>query len=789
MRARLINDKFGLTIVKKHSLRTTRIERDDPQRLLTRIGGAAAGILAVLSSDQAPDLALRTLTLFDCLLRVLDEPVIHSPLAFATKRFETIQKLFYGALGSKYFIDATPVTRVALARTFGNLIEQLSLSTPVALLEYKQAYANRIPVEFIKYFEETPLNVEQVKLLRSFTLISDSGVEYDTLLAPLAASLGDTFVDSFHNALKNIARSKAKDSALRDFGTTFAGFVHQQEQTNKPVTINSLRDPDAVYLLIVDFMEYHFMKMTRRDFPVQESTLPSLQKLWSRYITYWTKLSNDGVLAMPGFPFPAGNPSLLNNNSIGHQRVVVQSDGTHNMVTHKLITEVPLHLTDEEATQILFRQLKQDFSVVQSWLGNHLDAFFADRRQGIDISDAIDRLPTDDELRGRFTWQKDADTVALAVKYFRVRFCGYVDTSNKCTIVYPNCDAREGPLKSQVARYLGIPSRREALAIMGFLASTDGRFSESALSACTLTDRNGTRINAVETDAGMSLSVLKERDAKNGWHDVILDNTATAYVRQWISATKPLRDYMRENAIIGWTNLFIYTGSPLGKPNYFQRSTNLNNSFRKFAKEHEEELGAAANIVSIPRIRSTRGILIFLEKMDLSAMARELGNTEITSLRHYLPDSLWEYFALRWLRIFQNLIIVEATRNTIYMQRALKFTDAVEMDTFLRNHALTSLLPPDDEDPHDPVSSNLSEIIVAASPGVFAILMSISEAAKRAESEGRTITPQALYWMEFADRLSAHIQSDQFHQREIKQMMSNAMENTDSKNFMQVVCA
>ena len=111
------------------------------------------------------------------------------------------------------------------------------------------------------------------------------------------------------------------------------------------------------------------------------------------------------------------------------------------------------------------------------------------------------------------------------------------------------------------------------------------------------------------------------------------------------------------------------------------------------------------------------------------------------------------------------------------------------MDTFLRNHALTSLLPPDDESPQEPVSSDLSEIIVTASPGVFAILMSISEAARRAESEGRAITPQALYWMEFADRLSAHIQSDQFHQREIKRMMSDAMKNTNSKNFMQVVCA
>ena len=65
LRARLISEKFGLTIVKKHSLRATRIERDDPERLLNRFGGEAAGTLAALLSKQAYDLALRTLVLFD----------------------------------------------------------------------------------------------------------------------------------------------------------------------------------------------------------------------------------------------------------------------------------------------------------------------------------------------------------------------------------------------------------------------------------------------------------------------------------------------------------------------------------------------------------------------------------------------------------------------------------------------------------------------------------------------------------------------------------------------------
>jgi hypothetical protein len=180
--------------------------------------------------------------------------------------------------------------------------------------------------------------------------------------------------------------------------------------------------------------------------------------------------------------------------------------------------------------------------------------------------------------------------------------------------------------------------------------------------------------------------------------------------------------------------------------------------------------------------------------MDIKQMARELGNNTETSLRHYLPGALWDYFTTRWIRIFQNLLIVEATRNTPYMARALHFESAADMDEFLLNHAVAPLIP--DEDLNNEASSNLdsggpqyTEMMVAASPEIFTVLVSIAEASAIADENGQEITPQALYWTEFTTRIKKHIESKDFHDRGIKKMMITAAQSARPAEFMGVVCA
>lgn len=735
----------------------------------------------------------RAVLLFDCLLRVIDEPSVSSSIAFATTRFRELQVLFYGALGSDRFIDASETTRIGWAYAFYTVLKRLDTKTPVMLPDHRQKAACAIPEEFVHAFEQLKFDDEQVRKLRPYLLQAKSGVKYNVLLGDMVPIFGEQFTNEFHEGLCTIARPKAKDAALRDFGTTFTRFVCHRASNHQPISPELLTEPAFVQTLLVDFMEYHFMKMTRRKDGAQEGTLGSLQKLWSRYQNYWNALVRQKIFAAPSSAFPAGNPKLLADDSIGHRKVKTDDTGNTTVISHKLITAVPLHLTDEEATKLIFEQLRSDFTKVQTWLRDHLDSFFFDYELGHTLAAEAQDLPANDKLEQATRVVSGDCGFPVAIKYFKEVHGGYTDTSRIPTTVYPDLAARSRISKARLARYLGIPGRQEAMAFMAFLASLDGRFSESALATAKLLDGTGKRINAVETDAGLTLTVLKERDAGDGWHDVLLKEESANVVRRWIEVTAPIRKHMKDHGVSGWQNLIIYTGNPLGAPAHFVRSSNINSTFRHFALAHETQLGSLAAHVTIPRIRSTRGVLVFLETMDITQMARELGNTNETSLRHYLPDSLWEYFTTRWLRIFQNLLIVEATKDTPYMQRALHFSSAAEMDEFLKNHAVTPLIPKEEEvSEHVPIANMErapNELMVAASPGIFATLLSIAEASFQATALGRQLTPQARYWTEFTTRLTAHVQSAAFHDRGIKQMMSAAAANTTPANYMGVVCA
>jgi len=795
MRKLRIGRTVGLTIVNSHLVRMTAQDWESPQTCFERLKGEALSQLVAAASNadgSSKGTRRRALILFDYLLRAIDEPPLASPLGFQTERFRELQLLFYGAMGSTGFMEAAEVTRIGYAYGFYTLLTGLSERTSIALADYHQGAATEIPIELIDLFEDHGLVAAEVKKLRPFLLHAETGLEYRVLLDGLVSPLGSCFADAFHQGLREIAATRKKDTNLRDFGTTFAKFVAKLASEGKPISAELLKDPSFVDVLLVDFMEYHFMKLTRRKASVGEGTLQSLQKQWSRYRLHWIALAERGIVASPRYAFPEGNPSLLARQEVGHRRIATNENGTSSLVTAKLIVPVPLHLTDEEAALLLFEKLREEFGNVQSWLRQHLLDFFADAAIGERLAASVDHLPSKEELTKAVARDpKSEHAMALAVKCFKELHGGYIDTSCDTNSVYPTGASRGSVSKVRLSRYLGIPRRQEAMALMGYLASVDGRFSESALSACQIFDSSGVRINVVEVDSGLGISVLKERHSGDGWHNVVLKDEPAEMVRRWVAHTAPLRNHMREHGIPGWQNLFVYCGAAIGAPAHFDRSSNLHSFFRNFARANAKRLGDVAEQVSIAKIRSTLGVLRFLETMDIQKMAFELGNTTETSLKHYLPDSLWEYFATRWLRIFQNLQIVEATRNTPHMQRALGFKSAAEMDQFLRTHALRPLVPESAQSPaagSDTSKPAASEVLVAASHDVFVALLSVAEAGRMAQVAGRKLSGHGLYWMEFAEKIRGHIQSDAYHDLAIKAMLNRAAANIDPEKFVEAVC-
>lgn len=797
-----------LIIVTRKLLRVTQKEWLEPTRLLPRIQGTALSEF-VAELDNSPTHSARynrqrALLMFDRMLRVIDEPPISSVLYLSTKRFAELQDLFYGALASNKFNSSTPETRLSYARAFYTLLRDLKQRFVIQPSLFVPNSNKLLPDELAKLFDETDLCQEETGKLQPFLLTDKSSKTYNVLLAPMVPVLGRDFTIRFHSALNDIARPIAKNTGLRDFGTTFAQFIAGRADAGQSITEAHLQDSRFVREMVVDFMEAHFRKMLSMKGGAQEGTLASLQKLWSRYVNYLDVLVEKNVIAKPLFGIPKGKPTLTNVREVRHQRKSDPGD-KESGITHKLLTPLPLHLSDDATTNVIFTQINRDFTTVQNWLDSHLESLWQSYEQGTFLAKSLPcNLAKGNEFINSLSPKKNPNALVEAVRYFNQKYDGYVDTSLIETAAYPGKVARNGVSKVKLAQLLGVPNREDAMAMMAYLASVDGRFTESALADAKLLDRQGTRINAVNSgEDTLTLSVLKERADQQGWQDIVLSGRAYVFMQRWLQLTAPLREYMKDNHVKGWQNLFIYSGKPLSTPTFFTRSSNINSFFRAFAQRHETTLGELADFVTISRIRAQKGIITFLKDFDVKAMARELGNAPDTSMRHYMPDAIWNYFAVRWIRIFQNLLIVEATRDSPYMAPALRFKNATELDEFLKNHALEPLIPQRVEEP-DAVSEQerengldagrqlapkVQEVMIAASHSIFCTLLSVMDAVKFTLHAGDKVHDKALYWYEFAKRLQAHIESDAYPDRGIKKLMKTASLKASRDNFLKAVRA
>jgi hypothetical protein len=254
----------GMTIISHSLLRTSSKAWTEPTHLFKRLRGPAlAEIVAELHNSRAKAAVYyrqRSLLMFDCMLRVIDEPEITSVLELGTKRFAELQSIFYGALASDKFNALAPASRISFARSFYQLLTTLGEKFEIRLTNFVPNSNKNLPTELAALFDDTSLNNDEVAKLQPFLLTPKTGEDYNVLLAPMVSHLGLSFTRRFHTVLRSIASAKAKDTALRDFGTTFARFVEAQSSTDNPVTEAKLKDGELVYKLLVRFMTYHFMK-------------------------------------------------------------------------------------------------------------------------------------------------------------------------------------------------------------------------------------------------------------------------------------------------------------------------------------------------------------------------------------------------------------------------------------------------------------------------------------------------------------------------------------------------
>jgi hypothetical protein len=761
--------EIGLTIIKStNSLVNYPITRIPPD-VLELMQRSCDGLAGEARSYKTAHL----LKLLDAFFHVTGFQV--SYLALSTPAFETAARGFAGALLDQSIIQASDQTTREYLRVFVKLLDKMRAEVP--LLPFLTLADTDSPKTQAAW-ERMKRNID-LKALRYWNGWEIQGRKGKISYLPIPLvwnSHGEDFAEFIYkkyrqNAAKQLAPSHS------DFNLWLQYISENAERW--PTT--SLQHPIHIKSLFIDFMRHNFFQALEFGSDIAIRT-----KSYSKFIYMIEEVFID-----PGFwarPFAGKLPRPTVKTPPGsHTNLKKKKDGT--VVKNKLITEIPLHVSDSQAIELLFKQIHADNRLVLDWAKTRL----ANAERALLDCQSLARngnILTTGNNKVKELLYIGAEN--LCATYQRMGL-GYLKAQDKNAVGHVS--------KSEIAERLGLPTTDTFFAFQLLLTHAHPCVTESFFTHFELYDKRGNLSGFLETNSGYQLVGYKDR--KGGAlseQKIDLTPEQADWVKLIIDLTAVFRKELRNNNDDTWRFLFLHSGGRIvtpTRPEALKLNTKTIIFQRKMIKEFMsvgdlDENMAKRFIVrlSVTAFRASAAVEIYLNNHSVEEMARALGHAQYNSslLSSYLPEPILAFFQTRWIRLFQRGIICQAMKDSPRLLEAARFNNMEELHDFLKNHALRDI-PKHLQNPDylkTPKQTSMAtanddkkadRVIVSIDTGVLTALLSLKAAVTNAKPDA-SLCSKAIYWSRFSDLVVRDIEngfnSDLHEYLEIAQQHANA---------------
>lgn len=786
-----------------------------------------------LGSEAKIKVAMTALKILDYVLRIIGHQELNNIIQLRSNKFNKVQRYWIGAIYSPKFNQFSESRRACLANAAMSILLKLSEQYHIEIVSrsFKWDGIYGEGVSWVKEFEATPYIPEVEACLRGWKIFNRRGVEsLSIFLEPILNNFGVEFTEAFYLAVQAHAGKRSSCGALARVVNTLSKVVQNIDSLNAeykklveiPLTKQALQNSEYVTEFLWLLHDYHF---TRYQVKKEEGILDSFAALsdYQRDWMHFVKLITDAlipanIIAKPlGNIFPEGKPLLSKFRDQANYR---KSDGG-NLISTKLMTNVPLQVTDEEAMQILFCQIQNDVDSVKKWAKSEIESMYQRYQNSKKLQAEGEIVP----FRGSHHMIERDNPRALenVIRTIRETYGGYVVCKHSTRKTYCHLFGQtmragrvvhKGLIPKHVSYHLGILTDYDLIIYAIYLIILHPILTEAPLLTCELFKKDGTRTGLQETDGGYKLTVFKGRKGSHqAQQDIQLTDESAAIVNQIVELTSPLREYLKKNNDDRWRRLFLFIGSKsgFGEPKVFEYDSDTNAVLRTLNNSRNGQpaltLGKVWRKLTLTRLRASVGVLVYIKTRSIDKMSEALGNTNHVVLKHYLPEAILAFFQERWIRLFQNGIIVHALKDSRFLLEASDFSTMDEVNEFLKNHAFHNM--PALEEPTFEISSdrindakivkcnesassllstnneNSDEILIKIEVGILTLLMGIKTAVNNACE--RKICPKAIFWSEFAGEIERHIESDSFRDPFILRALADAKKIVNSNPLVDFI--
>ncbi|MBD9504599.1 hypothetical protein IB256_27725 [Pseudomonas sp. PDM17] len=590
-------------------------------------------------------------------------------------------------------------------------------------------------------------------------------------------SHGSEFALLLHRGIKQFFASQA-----RPVQAVFSIMMEFLSANKSSWPASTFQNPGKVWDFFAKFMYFFFKRAESKKL-----NLEAQKKLWN---TFTANIHDcfiaSKIWATPYKPLPHVTASDLDPTK---SRIKINPDGKQ--VRTKLITDIPLHITDEQAIQLLFKEINEDLEVVVNWALSETAKLISSRRNR-------DRLAEKGTPINKTVGSKPLESIGLENVCATFARDGY-----KFDRTYLDSKFGTDVYRVDLAKLFALPSSADLFPFQCLLVARHPEITHSFFDGLKLYDIRGEMSGFIETTSGHQLIGFKDRKKnKNSEQKIDLTSETENLVKELIKITNPMREYLKLKGDDRWRNLFLSSGRIYAEPtcpeifswnNLRLPSSSTGQILAAQFAPHTSLTGAQLfeflKRVSLSTIRGSRVVSSYIEHNSTLLASLELGHKNYVPniVARYLPHELLNFIQSRYIRVFQNAIICIALKDSPDILKATKSRSMGELHEFLSAYALKDI--PEDVSSREKLAEgnkNQGHAYISVSPSILSVLMSLKIAVETAqESSKKSISAKAQYWARFANTLKREIEAGTDFT--LKSHLSEALKNLEPDQMSEII--
>ncbi|CAK2680986.1 conserved hypothetical protein [Vibrio crassostreae] len=538
------------------------------------------------------------------------------------------------------------------------------------------------------------LNIDKSKAdyLDGWQVVSKDGKIHEVYLDALYVNFGEVFTNKIHLALKNYAftrKSPSLGQVLTAFKSLFVGISTVYNERDG-LAIEALLNRNNVQLFFHKVFKVLFVRSQ-----AAQNCPKSFHIRWQNTIKFYTECFIDtGVFSEPHKPF------IVPNWKDPKDAAPIFSIGGNSTQPENLrwFANIPLKIKDEEAVSIIQQRVDRDMAHIKHvCLLKFEELLERENRNNAFQSTGLVKPLSRNSHNHQYYNLVGADKLDNTVSTFYAHGIAAKDTGYLSFLGFSGN-------ASQLNTELNLPTKSTLSVLLTLLVMEHPLITPSWLAKWDLFDVNGNMVGYKQVGKQyIAVSYKSRKGSNNAQQEVVLNDLSKSVVEFLIEHTRMSREYLKQRGNVNWRKMILTATSISAKhPDNINNTLHSANNFYDWLQDKSlfdkssditlEDAQAISDIHSLRSIRRHRGFQIYLETRSMDAVAEALGHEkkDANLLTSYLPKPLMDFFNARWIRQFQNAILFEAMKDSVYRLDAVNMS-AQDIEEFLNNHGISNI--------------------------------------------------------------------------------------------------